>query len=81
MLRRCAAYFSIIRSVTDIMMVVCIWVGVYYLRFYLDARDIKNFFDYGLVWLEYIPVLILLGLEYWRSRNMRIAEMLEVPVK
>jgi len=34
MLRRCVAYFSFIRSVADIVIVVFIWICAYYLRFY-----------------------------------------------
>ncbi|MBN2138018.1 MAG: undecaprenyl-phosphate glucose phosphotransferase [Sedimentisphaerales bacterium] len=41
MLRRCAAYFSFIRSVTDIVMIFCIWIAAYYIRFYSGGFSIK----------------------------------------
>ena len=34
---------------------------LYYLRFYLDFRGQARLFDYGIVWLEYVPVWILLA--------------------
>ncbi len=32
----------------------------YYLRFYLEAREVAEFFDYYLVWLQFVPVWVLL---------------------
>lgn len=41
MLRRCAAHFSFVRSVADIVMIFCIWVAVYYFRFYSGLFSVK----------------------------------------
>ena len=38
---------------------------LYYLRFYLDFRDQSRLFDHGIVWLEYLPVWLLLAREWW----------------
>ncbi len=38
---------------------------LYYLRFYLDFRDQARLFDYGIVWLEYLPVWLLLARQWW----------------
>ncbi|TDJ63011.1 MAG: hypothetical protein E2O37_09555 [Proteobacteria bacterium] len=42
----------------------------YYLRFYFDARDQLALFDYGIVWLEYVPIVALLIVE-WLARRRR----------
>jgi len=34
MLRRCAAYFSFVRSLANISIIFCTWIAVYYLRFH-----------------------------------------------
>jgi alpha-1,6-mannosyltransferase len=62
------------------LVLLSVLLPIYYLRFYYDAIDMKDYFDFGLVWLEYVPVLILLVIEYWRGTHKRLAEFLEVPV-
>lgn len=43
---------------------------LYYLRFWLDIRDQSRLFDYGVVWLEFLPVWLLLAREWWlRARR------------
>ena len=42
---------------------------LYYLRFYLDFRGQAQYFDYGMVWLEYLPVWILLAWAWWRPAH------------
>jgi len=42
---------------------------LYYLRFYFDARDQVALFDYGIVWLEYVPIMALLTAEWLRMRR------------
>lgn len=44
---------------------------LYYLRFYCDARGSADLFDYGIVWLEYVPVWILL-IRDWKVSRSRI---------
>jgi hypothetical protein len=41
----------------------------YYLRFYFDARDQIALFDYGIVWLEYVPIMVLLIVEWFTMRR------------
>lgn len=42
---------------------------LYYLRFYFLAWGQAAIFDYGVVWLEFAPVWLLLGWEWWSSRE------------
>lgn len=43
---------------------------IYYLRFHFDFREQVQLFDYGIVWIEYLPVWLLLAREWWlRSRR------------
>lgn len=44
---------------------------LYYLRFFFQAADKVNIFDYGIVWLEYVPVWALIILEWARGRAGR----------
>lgn len=44
---------------------------LYYLRYYFLARGRVAIFDYGIVWLEYVPVWLLLGWEWWSERELR----------
>jgi alpha-1,6-mannosyltransferase len=44
---------------------------LYYLRSYFLARGRADIFDYGVVWLEFVPVWLLLGWEWWSSRGDR----------
>lgn len=44
---------------------------LYYLRYYLDARGQADFFDSGIVWVEYAPVWILLLYEWLSKRAQR----------
>jgi hypothetical protein len=41
---------------------------LYYLRFHLKARGAAAWFDHGVVWIEFVPVWILLAWEGWRSQ-------------
>ena len=47
---------------------------LYYLRYYLDARGQVNLFDYGIVWVEYAPVWVLLLYEGLSRRPPRRAD-------
>jgi hypothetical protein len=42
-------------------------LSIYYLRFYFEARNCVQAFDYGIVWLEYAPVWALLVHEWMRA--------------
>jgi alpha-1,6-mannosyltransferase len=50
---------------------------LYYLRFYLDFRAQAQLFDYGIVWLEYVPVWVLLACEWWFAGQRRAWHRLE----
>lgn len=49
------------------MLTLTVTLPLYYLRFPLDAMGYVAWFDYGLVWLEFIPVWSLLA---WELRRM-----------
>ncbi len=40
---------------------------LYYLRFPMEWHGLKAWFDHGVVWLQYAPVLALLVWEFWRD--------------
>jgi hypothetical protein len=44
-------------------------LSLYYLRPYFTSRSMTSIFDYGIVWLEHGPVLVLLIRQWWVSRN------------
>lgn len=48
---------------------------LYHLRYLFLARGQPEIFDYGLVWLEYLPVWILLAWEWWSSRGAQRGEL------
>ena len=51
---------------------------LYYLRFYFTGIDRVGIFDYGIVWLEFLPVWCLLIWEWLRGRKQRPFPLLEV---
>jgi hypothetical protein len=51
---------------------------IYYLRFYFEARQATDFFDYWIVWLQYLPVGSLLIYKALRSSALREAKGIEV---
>ncbi|MFN8006786.1 MAG: glycosyltransferase family 87 protein [Terriglobia bacterium] len=46
-------------------------LSLYYLRFYFSARDQVELFDYRVVWLEFVPVWILMVHEWRVHRKLR----------
>jgi hypothetical protein len=44
---------------------------LYYLNFYFYARGQNAVFNHGIVWLEYVPVWILLIRETVRRKELR----------
>lgn len=40
---------------------------LYYLRYFFDPRGMVEIFDFGIVWIEYIPIWIFLGREIYYS--------------
>ncbi len=53
---------------------------LYYLRFYFSARDDVRVFDYGIVWLEYFPVWLLLAREWYAAGRGRLKSITEATV-
>lgn len=51
---------------------------IYYLRFYFEARQATDFFDYWIVWLQYLPVGSLLIYKALRSSALRDAKGIKV---
>jgi hypothetical protein len=54
------------------LLLLLVLLPLYYLRFYFVARDQTKLFDNGIVWLEFLPVWILLGWEMLDARKLRI---------
>jgi hypothetical protein len=50
---------------------------LYYLRFYLNARDQAAIFDRGIVWVEYVPVWLLLMREWYAARRRYVPALVE----
>jgi hypothetical protein len=48
------------------LLLLTILLPLYYLRFYLESRELVHWFDYGIVWVEHVPVWVMLILE-WRK--------------
>ena len=44
-------------------------LSLYYLRFYFEELGLVGWFDYGVVWLEYVPVLVVLGYMWARRKR------------
>lgn len=49
-------------------LVLTMMLPMYYLKFYYVAHDDVDFFHNRLVWIEYAPTFVLLGVEAFRSR-------------
>jgi alpha-1,6-mannosyltransferase len=55
------------------LMLLTALLPLYYLRFFFDARGLVGVFDYGVVWLEFVPVWCLLIWEWHVRRKRRVA--------
>ncbi|RJP75047.1 MAG: DUF2029 domain-containing protein [Candidatus Abyssobacteria bacterium SURF_17] len=55
------------------LLLLTVLLPLYYLRFYFVARGWTNVFDYGIVWLEFVPVWCLLVWE-WRVGGRSLAQ-------
>jgi hypothetical protein len=49
------------------LLLLTVLLPLYYLRFFFLSRGQAAVFDYGIVWLEYLPVWMLLWWE-WRGK-------------
>ena len=59
--------FLAIRPRASLLLLTAL-LPLYYLRFYFNARDNVEFFDYGIVWIEFVPVWCLLFWEFLKNR-------------
>lgn len=50
------------------LLLLTVLLPLYYLRFYLDARGLVKIHDYGIVWLEFVPVWWLIVRDWLRGR-------------
>jgi len=53
------------------LLLLTVLLPLYYSRFYFDAKNVVDVFDYGIVWLEYVPVWGLLIWEWLVRRKNR----------
>jgi alpha-1,6-mannosyltransferase len=60
--------FLVLRPRTSLLLLTAL-LPLYYLRYFFLARDRAEIFDYGIVWLEYLPVWILLLREFLATRR------------
>jgi hypothetical protein len=60
--------FIVIRPRFSLFLLTAL-LPLYYLRFHLKVRSAVSWFDYGIVWIEYVPVWIILAWEGWRERT------------
>ncbi|MGB7291099.1 MAG: glycosyltransferase family 87 protein [Thermodesulfobacteriota bacterium] len=51
---------------------------LYYLRYYLEPRGMISYFDYLIVWIEFVPVWILLILEWRSERKAALTEQMRI---
>jgi len=48
------------------LLALTVTLPLYYLRFPLNADGHAAWFDYGIVWIEFVPIWLLLAWELWR---------------
>jgi alpha-1,6-mannosyltransferase len=53
------------------LLLLTLLLPLYYLRYYLEPRGMISYFNYVIVWMEFVPVWILLLVE-WRSERKAI---------
>jgi alpha-1,6-mannosyltransferase len=53
------------------LLLLSLLLPLYYMRFYCKAHELTYVFDHYLVWLEYVPVWILLGIEGYKQGTGR----------
>ena len=57
------------------LLILTVLLPLYYLRFYLEPRGKLDLFDYGIVWVEFVPVWALLIADWLKSRKERLTVM------
>ncbi len=63
----CFLPFLVFRARPSLLLLTAL-LPIYYLRFRYAAADSTAAFDYGIVWLEYLPVWLLIG---WEALSRR----------
>jgi hypothetical protein len=53
------------------LLALTVTLPVYYLRYPLEALGEAVWFDYGLVWLEFVPIWLLLGMGLYKRTRLR----------
>ncbi|MCG8510319.1 MAG: glycosyltransferase 87 family protein, partial [Rhodospirillales bacterium] len=53
------------------ILALTVTMPLYYLRFPMDAMGYAKWFDYGVVWIEYVPIWLLLTWELRRGAHRR----------
>ena len=51
------------------LVLLTVLLPLYYLRFYFLGTNTPEIFDYGIVFVEFVPVWLLLGWEMWKGRS------------
>jgi alpha-1,6-mannosyltransferase len=57
------------------LLILTALLPLYYLRFYLEPRGNIELFNYGIVWIEFVPVWALLISDWLKSRKERLILM------
>lgn len=56
------------------LLLLTVLLNLYYLRFYFSARGLVTYFDYGIVWIEFVPVWILIFREWLIGKSTATAK-------
>lgn len=61
------------------LLLLNVTMPLYYLRYYFEARGMTGIYDIGIVWIEYLPVWILLGYEIYCSVKKKPQLLFRIP--
>ncbi len=56
------------------LLLLTVTLPLYYLRFRFVEWGRADWFDYGVVWLQFVPTWVLLAREYWQVPRLRTVE-------
>ncbi len=57
------------------LLILTALLPLYYLRFYLEPRGMISLFNYGIVWVEFVPVWILIFRDWYNSRKEQFSSL------
>lgn len=66
--------FLVVRPRLSLLLLTAL-LPLYYLRFYFAARGNVDVFDNGIVWLEFVPVWLLLIREWYVERRIAVLQV------